>query len=473
MPFAHIVPSRLNQPAPRQHAIVIGGSIAGLLASRILADQFERVTLIERDQLSAEPLFRQGVPQGRHLHVLLKRGRDILEQLFPGFQDDLVAAGATLLDMAADVEWLYPAGWGVRFPSDLVTLSCSRVLLEWAVRQRVAALPQVQILTAKDVKGLVANAAQTTITGVELGSIDGSRTTEVLSANLVVDASGRRSKTPQWLAALGYAVPAETVIRANLGYASRIYQCPENFHADWKALYLQAMPPELTRGCVLSPIEHNRWIVTLMGAAENHPPTDHAGFLEFARSLRSPLLYDAIKDAEPLTPIYGYRATENRLRQYERLSRLPDNFVILGDAVCAFNPVYGQGMTMAAIGAVTLGNYLQQHPTLSGLQFQQQLAQRNTTAWQLATGEDCRYLSPADDSLNWQTQLMHRYVDQVVRLSVRSVRARQALLEVLNLVKSPNALFHPLILWQIGQQIYADKMQHSSQPVLPTLKREF
>ena len=434
------------------HAVVIGGSMAGLLAARVLTDHFEQVTIIERDRFSSEVAPRKGIPQAHHQHVLLSRGQQILNQLFPQLKDELIAAGAKLIDLAANIAWLTPVGWGIRFASDFTMLSCSRDLLEWGVRRQLATFTQVRFLQAGEVKGLLSNPDTRTVTGVEVLFLDrvAGSSFEQLHADLVVDASGRSSKTPQWLTALGYPPPEETVINAFLGYASRLYQPPSGFNADWQGFYLQTAPPNISRGCSLLPIEGDRWLLNLVGGGKDYPPTDEAGFLDFMRSLPSPIAYEAIKDAKPLSPIYSYRATENRWRHYERLSCLPDGLVVMGDAACAFNPVYGQGMSTAALGAITLNQCL----NFGGLQglsrrFQKQLAKVNTTPWMLATSEDFRYRITEGGSPIWTTQLMHSYMDQVLLLSTKSVNVRRLLLEVFNLLKPPSVMFQPHIILQV------------------------
>ncbi|MBW4458352.1 MAG: hypothetical protein KME55_40390 [Nostoc indistinguendum CM1-VF10] len=293
------------------HALVIGGSIAGLLAARILTNHFEQVTIVERDRFPTEPAPRKGAPQTYHTHTLLNRGRLILEQLFPGLQAELVAAGAPLVDIAADAAWLNPAGWSVRFPSGLHTLTCSRKLLEWSIRQRLAAFSQVRFLEECEVTGLLPSTDRTSVVGAEvhLRSKLDRRTASIakLSTELVVDASGRASKVPQWFTAMGYTPPRETVVNAHIGYASRIYLPPPEFQADWQGLYLQMAPPTNTRLGIVLPVEGGQWYVSLAGGNRDYPPTDEKGFLEFARNLRSSEVYDAIKDAKPLSPIYSYR----------------------------------------------------------------------------------------------------------------------------------------------------------------------
>lgn len=380
-----------------RHAIVIGGSIAGLLAGRVLADYFDQVTIVERDRFPEKPEPRTGVPQSHQLHVLLYQGQRILEQLFPGLTDELASKGAEAVDWTADYQWLFLGGWGPRFPSEITTNPCTRNLLEAIIRQRLADKSHVEFLEACTVTDLLTNTGNTAVKGVRVRERNG---TEVeLPAQFVVDASGRSSKAPKWLQGLGYEIPKETAINSFLGYASREYQSLSGQPLDYKVLYLMPKAPDKPRGGVIYRVEGDRWIVALIGVGRDYPPTDEAGFLDFAHSLHSPEIYQAIKDAQPISPIYGYQRTENRLRHYERLSRLPENFVVVGDAVCAFNPVYGQGMTVAALGALILDECLKQrnqhrsNGNLTGLaqRFQKQLAKVNTVPWLMATGDDCRW----------------------------------------------------------------------------------
>ena len=270
----------------------------------------------------------------------MTRGRQILERLFPGLEESLLEAGAVLIDSAEDLVLLWPAGFGPRFRSGIPFLQSSRELLEFAVRERVASIPNVRFLQKTDVTGLVPAKQGEAVVGAKVRSREGGTDEEIL-ADLVVDAGGRNSNASGWLEELGYDAPEETIVDAHLGYASRIYERTEGGARDWKALLVQAAPPNVTRGGVLYPIEGGRWIAGLDGVGGDYPPTDEDGFMEFARSLRTPMLYETIKDAKPLTPIYGYRATKNRKRHYEKLSRQPHNFVVTGDAASAFNPVYG------------------------------------------------------------------------------------------------------------------------------------
>jgi 2-polyprenyl-6-methoxyphenol hydroxylase-like FAD-dependent oxidoreductase len=438
--------------------VIVGGGLAGMLAARVLSDHFDAVTLLERDRFPEAPAARKGLPQGRHAHVLLERGRAILERFLPGLTEELVRAGAAPLDFTRDVAWLSPAGWYVRFPGDLRLLACSRDLLDWVVRGRVTALPPICIRQGADVAGLIRGPGTGgRVTGVRLRS--GSAEDEVddggvvLAADLVLVAGGRRSRLPEWLTALGFDPPAETVVNSFQGYASRYYRPPAGFAPDWKALYIQQAPPGDPRGGIVQPVEGGRWLVSLVGGDGDYPPTDEAGFLDFARSLRSPALYEAIAGAEPLTPIAGQRATENRLRHYDRPGRLPDGVVPLGDAVCAFNPVYGQGMSAAALGAEVLDGWLREdgHHSPGGSRVvQRRLARATAVAWQLATGADYCFRTTEGSPQSGVARLTGRYLSAVMRAATRRTWVRRRLTEVLHLLRPPSVLFGPGVLARLA-----------------------
>ncbi len=454
--------SDVSSPTGRQ-ALIIGGSIAGLLAGRVLAEHFEQVTIVERDRFPKQPVARKGIPQAQHLHVLLKRGEHILEQLFPGLTDELLMQGVPTFDAGADIQWLTAAGWGIRFDSGIKLLSFSRSLLDWHIRQRLLTFPNIRFLEARQVTGLLTNPEKTRVTGLALQAEEDSATdsSDCIQGDLIVDASGRSSKLPKWLAEIGYQPPQETVVNAFLGYASRVYRLPDTYPSDWKAYYVQAAPPQRVRTAIFCPIEGDRGILNLVGSVGDHPPTDEAGFLEFLRtSLPNSELYDLIKSSQPLSPIHSFRGTENRSRHYEQLAQWPEGLLALGDAVCSFNPTYGQGMTTSAIGALTLDECLREQRQLHangdltglGQRFQQRLAKINELPWTLATTEDCRYPQAEGGRLDKVTQLFQWYIGRVIQLATHNPRVRLAFIEVTQMLKSPGILFHPQIVFQVLRQ---------------------
>lgn len=443
-----------------RQAIVIGGSIAGLLAARILCDRFERVILIERDRFPDAPEPRPGVPQATHVHALLTRGKYILEGLFPDLEAELMAMGVPRLNWTTDFRWYVGNTLQPHISSELLTVTCSRPLLEWAIARHLRQLSNFKLLENGKVTGFLTNKEKSKIIGINYQKC-GQNTPEysqpeTLTADLVVDASGRNSSTPKWLQELGYYPPAETVINSFLGYASRRYQIPATFTAPWKGLYLQSSPPHQKRGGVLYPVENNQWILTLAGVGRDYPPGDETGFLAFAESLADPILYEAIRHADPLSPIHCFRRTENCRRHYEKLARMPDGLAVLGDAVCAFNPVYGQGMTTAAVGAMTLAECLDHPQGMTGLtrRFQQQLAGKIRDPWLMATGEDGRWETTEGKKPDLMTRFMQGYLDRLLQLTSRHPEMYRTFIEVVHMIEPPAALFHPrYIMWILGDRI--------------------
>lgn len=319
------------------HAVVIGGSLAGLLAARVLADTYATVTVLERDR-------SRGVPQRTQAHALQPRGQEILSTLFPGITQDLIADGAQYGDTAEDAHWFFG---GVALPkvrSGLVTVMASRPFLDRHVWQRVAELPQVS-LVADAADGLIASDGR--VAGVRLTS------GAVLDADLVVDASGRGSRTPVWLASLGYPRVREDRLTIGLGYATRRYRIRSGH--DGKMILAMASPDQ-PRGAICGTVEDEEFVVTLSGMLGDHPPADPEGFTLFAKSL--PAVQEVTADAAPLDDPVAYRFPASQRRRYELMPRFPEGLLPVGDSVCSFNPVYAQGMSVAAIGAEVLRRHV-------------------------------------------------------------------------------------------------------------------
>jgi 2-polyprenyl-6-methoxyphenol hydroxylase-like FAD-dependent oxidoreductase len=374
-----------------------------------------------------------------------------MQRLFPTLAEDLQALNVPEIDLTGDGGILTVGGWTRRFKSGITSHAASRITLEWVIRQQVKTRSNVTFIEQTEIKQLMVAEDKQTIIGVEIES-RADHSTDTLKADLVVDASGRGSKAPDWLQALGYDAPSETVVNSYLGYATRWYEIPSDRAYDWDYFLVGSRPAEgVLRGGGIMRMEGNRWAVTLVGVNKDYPPTDEAEFLEFARSLISPAIYEAITDATPISPIYGYRRTENRWHHYEKLPRLPERFVVMGDAYCGFNPVYGQGMTVAALEALKLDDLLRQGD-ISGdfpARFYAALAKTIETPWLLATGEDLRYAGTDGDRPGPLARMIQKYTDRITMLLPYDEQVSATFISVTNLLNPPTVLFQPQIVGRV------------------------
>ncbi|MDX3855258.1 NAD(P)/FAD-dependent oxidoreductase [Streptomyces sp. AK02-01A] len=367
----------------------MGGSIAGLLAARALGAHADRVTIVERDRFPDGPEPRPGVPQSRHTHVLLEGGQRALEALLPGILTELHEHGAPRLGMPNDLVQWQASRFYRRTSPTVHILTGSRPVLEWLVRRRVLAEPGITAIEGSEVVGLLGDSAR--VRGVLLRE-RGARTrhdTRPLDADLVVDASGRGSRAAGWLAGIGAEPPREETLDTGLAYATRLYRAAEDAEGpDCLGYYFVAGRDHIYGGVAL-PIEGGRHLVTLSGLRGSEPPSDEAAFTDFAARLPHPVLHEWLLRAEPESPVHAFRATANVRRRYDRPGRRPSGFLATGDALCAFNPVYGQGMAVAALSALALRDALagrRRTPTTRRLQGT--LLKASQQAWDIASGAD-------------------------------------------------------------------------------------
>jgi 2-polyprenyl-6-methoxyphenol hydroxylase-like FAD-dependent oxidoreductase len=422
-------------------AVVLGGSIAGLLAARVLSERGFDVRVLDRDELVAAGGRRRGVPQARHIHALLPRGREILEELFPGITAALVADGAPGGDLLADTRLHLSGHRFRRAESGLPTLSCSRTFLEDHVRSRVRVLPNVTFADPCDVVGLTTSRDRGRVTGVRLlRRADGSAE-EVLDADLVVDALGRGSRLPTWLEALGYGRVEEERITVDLGYATCRYRLPlDALDGDWGTL--QGPTPQNPRGGALARIEGESWMLTLFGLVGDHPPTDRDGFLAFAGSLPFDDIHAAVRDAEPLDDPTGFRFPASVRRRYERLADLPEGLLVVGDSICSLNPIYGQGMTVAGLAAVALREELRRSRRPASRRFHRELASTIDPPWDMVVGGDLA-IPGVDGPANRTTAVLGAYIARLHAAAAHDPRLAIAFARVMALIDAPSTLLRP------------------------------
>jgi 2-polyprenyl-6-methoxyphenol hydroxylase-like FAD-dependent oxidoreductase len=430
------------------HAVVVGAGIGGLLAARVLSETFDRVTVIDRDALPGQAIPRRGVPQGRHAHGLLSRGCEILEDLFPRLTADLVAAGAVPCDIQNDVRWyndgrqLHPA------PSRLRGLTVSRPQLEGDLRSRVAALPGVVIRERCEVVELIATGDQ-----AEPGAVTGARLLrpdhrpEDMPADLVVNATGRGNRGAEWLRRLGYETAPEERVDSRLVYVSREYRRRPG-DAEVVALVV-GHSAAVPRGGVALSAEGDRWLVTLYGMGDDVPPVDPDGYHQFAARLPVQDLHRLLQRVEPLGAPRLMRIPVSIRRRYERLGRFPEGYVVFGDALCQFNPSYGQGMTVAACEAVALRECLADGGQ-NGLarRFFGRAGRIIDVPWDMSVGGDLRFPS-VEGPRPLRVKLLNGYLTRLHAAAEADPVVGHAFLSVANLQAPPQHLLSPGVLARV------------------------
>lgn len=428
-----------------QHAIVIGASMGGLLAARALADFYAVVTVLERDNFPVSDVARKGVPQGRHAHGLLARGRAVIEDFFPGWTDEVVAAGGALGDIAGDVNW-YGHGVGLKSaPSELAGLLASRPVLEGHVRRRLMTLPNVRVIENCVVQDLVADDRRSSVKGVRARVGNGAE--QIFTADLVVDASGRGSSSPAWLESLGYVRPEEEKIEIGIGYTTRVYRRRPTDLGGKLAVVVAGSGPNWRNGVILYQTE-DRWIVSIGGYFGDHAPDDDQLFAAYAGSLPTTDIYDIVAHAEPLSDFVRYRYPANLRRRYERLTRFPAGYLVFGDAVCSFNPVYGQGMTVAAQEATLLRQCLAAGDADLAQRFFAAASTVIDTPWDIAVGNDLRH-PQVSGPRPAKVRFINWYIGKLHMAAQHDGKLANAFLTVANLQAPPESLLHPAIVLRV------------------------
>jgi 2-polyprenyl-6-methoxyphenol hydroxylase-like FAD-dependent oxidoreductase len=452
--------------SPRQCAVVLGGSLAGLLAAQVLSDHFAQVVVVDRDDLDTDlDAPRRGVPQSRHTHGLLVRGAEAMESILPGFVSGVRDRGGMQVDVLARSSWMLQDNVLTDGESGLHALLASRVLIESEVRRRVRETPTVRLLGEHDIVGLRTTAdgrrvvgARVARRGAPVGAspdaarergerASGTLSSVDLDADLVVDATGRGSRASTWLRELGYEAPEVTEVNADVTYVTRLFRSRPGVLDGLDAQVVGAHPPYGRAGVALRQ-EGDRWTVTLSGQHGEVPPSDLEGFLAYARTLPADGIAQIVEGCEPLGEPTPYRFPGSRWVRWERLRRRPEGFVVIGDAVCSFNPVYGQGMSSAAHQVVRLRALLAEgDPEGLARRSAKAFATVSSAPWALATGSDRRF--PGMPAKPLPERLLDRYLDRLLGVATANHDVTVAFARVLNLLAAPPSLLAPRVVWRV------------------------
>ncbi|MFG2141078.1 FAD-dependent oxidoreductase [Streptomyces sp. NPDC048650] len=430
-------------------AVVIGGGYAGLVTARVLADHFAEVLVLERDPVETDTGVHPHAPQGYHAHAMLAKGAETLEKLFPGLRAELQDLGAPVFDYGERINFLLPTGFAPPVTMGVRVQSFTRDELERRLRHKVLDLPAVTLLAATRCEG-VTMSRPGRMDRVRYRTEGAEQSTEV-TADLVVDASGRSTSIDQWLTAARLPVPAAATVKARITYASTIFDRSEEDERDFDVAYQMAFAPDVTRGGVLLAVENNRWMCSLFGF-EHLPPTDDAGYLDFARTLGNPRLAERIAARTRQEPVHRYTNAGSLWRQHHKSKRWPERLISVGDSLCVFNPVYGQGLTVAALEADLLARMLRRRRAdgadLDGLSraYQRAAARVIQVPWTLSTTSDLMW-APARQPVS--ARVAHWYNQQIFALAVRDASIWTRFVRVANMTAPPSLLFHPSVLTKV------------------------
>jgi 2-polyprenyl-6-methoxyphenol hydroxylase-like FAD-dependent oxidoreductase len=430
-----------------EHAVVIGASVAGLLAARVLADAYERVTIVERDELPAIGNGRRAVPQGSHAHVMLASGQRAIEELLPGITDELCAAGAQSCKSMREIRFVIAGHEMTREAVGADVLLASRPLIEGHVRRRVLGLANVTVRERCEAVELLTSPDRERVTAVRIRGRAGEGGEERLDADLVGAASGRGARVPALLEALGYPRPLEERLTVDLSYVSRrVRPRPGALGAD--KLIAVGARPGLPRGVMLI-AQEDHWILTVSGyGVEHHPPTDEEGYLEFVATVAPPDVLAAIRDSEPLGDLITHGFPANQRRRYERLKRFPAGLLVVGDAISSFNPLYGQGMSVAALEAIELRRCLEHGEQRLARRFFRAAGKVVGQAWAMAVGGDLA-LPEVEGHRSRVLRLTNAYVERLLRVAEHDPIVAAAFGDVGDLLAPPQEIMRPRILWRV------------------------
>lgn len=431
----------------RDHAVVLGGSIAGLLAAHVLSGHYALVTVVERDRLPIHAGHRRGVPHDRHFHGLLPHGQQLIEELLPGITGTLITGGALTGDALANVRWYVRGRKLCQADTSLTMLSASRPLIEAAIRDRVRSLPNVRLCDGHQATGLCTSPSRQRVTGVRVDSLAG-QDSHSLRAGLVIDASGRGSLTRRWLADLGYPPPPADRVNIGLRYASRTFAAPPALFGQ-DIMVAIAPPPRVRRSGVMQRIEGDRVLVTLAGAYGERPPLDPDGFASYAATLAAPDIHQLIQASTSLTRPAQFHCPTYERHHYEQLASFPAGLLPIGDAICSFNPVYSEGISAAARIAITLRDQLRHGGEPRADEYFRAVSATLDAPWGLAASADLTTAGGAQPVLPaWP--LTAKYKASLEKAAADDPHLAAAYVRVAALVDPPTALLSPAIQQRVS-----------------------
>ena len=415
---------------------------------RPLDEAYDEVIIVDRDTLIGETGPRRSRPQGRHINAMHCRGRLVMEELFPGITAELIADGCPSGDMAEAVRWYFHGRRLKPFHVGLLAVAATAPVMERHLRDRTNALPNVTFLERHDIVGLAATRDHSRITGVRVQSLAADAHEEVLPADLVVDATGRGSRSPLWLAELGYSRVEEQSKKIGLTYVTQHYRM-DGDPLDGDLAIIPVAAPELPRGAILTKTDGGNLELTVYGMVGDQPPIDQAGFYEFVRSLAVDDIHQAIRTAEPIDEPVAFRFPISTRRHYEKMQRFPEGLLITGDAVCSFNPVYAQGMTVAALGALTIRQHLRSGAAPHPQQYFGDLARNVIDApWEMTNTVDLGFAG-VEGNRTLKVRAAQRYLSLVQTAATRDGRVTGAYMRAAGMVDRPEALMKPKMVARV------------------------
>ncbi|MEU3764774.1 FAD-dependent monooxygenase [Amycolatopsis keratiniphila] len=457
----------MNEPVGKR-AVVIGGSVAGTLAARVLSEFYREVVVVDRDEVLGVDKPRRGTPHTWHAHGLHARGYFILEELFPNLLGELRDSGIPVGDLAR-MKWYFNGKQVEPADSGLPSITALRPVLEHHLRERTAALPNVTYRERTDVHGLLATRAGNRIVGVRVQARDGSAE-ERLGADLVVDASGRGSRTPVWLEELDFERPSEERVKIGLAYTTRMFRKRPEMFDGWQSINPVASP-EHPRGAFFGQVNENECILSLTGILGDHPPTDAGGYLDYVKSLPAPEIYEAVKDAQPLIEPVTFKFPASSRRRYERLKRFPERLFVLGDAFCSFNPVYGQGMTVASMEAMALRAHLSRRSEPDSRRFLREIGKVVDNPWEISTSGDLDFPG-AEGKRTLKVKMGNAYMAKLQYAATIDPDVTAAFMRVAGLVDPPTALMKPGLMLKVLRANRRRSAPRATVTELPRADRE-